>query len=184
MKLTKDKLIELHACGAGVEWFETCREDEVSRVVDKLMAYDRFDWANWLIVRLLTDDNLALYAIHAAELVLHVYENKYPDDNRPRNAINAAKDYLDKGASPAPAYDPANAAAANAYANAAYAPAFAPAHAAAASAYAVIRAATRADIAGAATNATTYAIEAADAKTKSKIINYGLDLLMGQDEKD
>jgi len=33
-------------------------------------------------------------AILVAESVLHIFENKYPTDDRPRKAIQAAKDYL------------------------------------------------------------------------------------------
>ena len=52
------------------------------------------------------------FAVLCAESVLHIYENQYPDDNRPRKAIEAAQNYLKK---------PSNAAAkaANAAANAA-----------------------------------------------------------------
>ena len=35
-----------------------------------------------------------LYAIYCAEAVLHIFEEKYPNDNRPRKAIEAAKEYL------------------------------------------------------------------------------------------
>ncbi len=33
-------------------------------------------------------------AIGVAELILYIYERKYPDDKRPREAIRAARDYL------------------------------------------------------------------------------------------
>ena len=54
------------------------------------------------------------FAVLCAESVLHIYENQYPDDNRPRKAIEAAQNYLKK---------PSNAAAYAAYeaAKAAYA---------------------------------------------------------------
>ena len=35
-----------------------------------------------------------LWAIYCAEAVLHIFEDKYPDDDRPRKAIEAAKNYL------------------------------------------------------------------------------------------
>ena len=34
------------------------------------------------------------YAIFAAEKVIYLFENKYPDDGRPRKAIEAAKKYV------------------------------------------------------------------------------------------
>src|SRR3990167_3066839 len=101
----------------------------------------------------LPKETLQKFAIYCAESALHIYEVKYPDDKRPREAIAAAKEYMagsitlkelenkrraaaDAAAADA-AYSAANAAAANAaaahaaaaYAAAANAPA---AHAAAA----------------------------------------------------
>ncbi len=39
----------------------------------------------------LTPDQNRLWAVACAELVLPIFEEKYPDDNRPRLAIEAAK---------------------------------------------------------------------------------------------
>ena len=36
------------------------------------------------------------FAVLCAESVLHIYENQYPDDNRPRKAIETAQNYLKK----------------------------------------------------------------------------------------
>jgi len=57
------------------------------------------------------------FAVLCAESVLHIYENQYPDDNRPRKAIEAAQNYLKK---PSNAAAKAANAAANAAAYAAY----------------------------------------------------------------
>jgi hypothetical protein len=45
-----------------------------------------------------TDDNESIYrhiAADFAESVLHIYEANYPNDNRPRLAIQAARDFAD-----------------------------------------------------------------------------------------
>jgi transcription termination factor NusB len=108
-------------------------------------------------------------AIYAAELVIDHYEKDYPNDSRPRQAIEAAKAYLkDPTTANAAAHDAAAAAHAAAYAAhdaaaAAYAAAYA-AHAAAAAAYAAYAAHAAADAAhaaAAAAHAAAYA--AADA---------------------
>jgi hypothetical protein len=39
------------------------------------------------------DKEIRLFAADVAESVLHIYENKYPNDDRPRKAIQAARDY-------------------------------------------------------------------------------------------
>ena len=103
------------------------------------------------------EDSVAL-AIFSAELVINIYEKQYPNDDRPKRAIEAARRWLkdptlyaanDAGAAAyaaAAAARVANAAARAAYA-AAYA-AYAAAYAAANAAYAAARAAdTAADVA-------------------------------------
>jgi hypothetical protein len=39
------------------------------------------------------DKEIRLFAADCAESVLHIYEKKYPNDDRPRKAIQAARDY-------------------------------------------------------------------------------------------
>jgi transcription termination factor NusB len=101
-------------------------------------------------------------AIYAAELVIDHYEKDYPNDSRPRQAIEAAKAYLkDPTTANAAAHDAAYAAAHDAAA-AAHAAANAAAHAAAAAAYAAADAA-HAAAAAAAAYAAYAAYAAADA---------------------
>jgi hypothetical protein len=97
----------------------------------------------WVFVRSIDKDKLRLVAADFAERVLHIYESKYPNDNRPRKAIEAARNGD---------YAAAYAAAYAAYADAADA-ADAAAYAAAAAAYA----AAAADAADAAAAAAAYA---------------------------
>jgi hypothetical protein len=95
----------------------------------------------WVCFRLMPKENIRFAAADIAESVLHIYEAKYPKDDRPRKAIEAARGN-DKtaAANAAAAYaayaaDDAYAAyAAAAYAAAAYAAAANAANAAAASA--------------------------------------------------
>jgi hypothetical protein len=50
----------------------------------------------WLVLReeFITEHNLHKIAIYAAKLVLPIFEEKYPDDKRPRQAIEAKKKWL------------------------------------------------------------------------------------------
>ena len=101
------------------------------------------------------------FAIYAAEQVVKIYEDKYPNDSRPRDAIKAAKAYLKNPT-------------ARAAADAAYAAARAAARAARAAAYAAAYAAARAaraaaDAAYAAARAAYAAARAADAELKAKL---------------
>jgi hypothetical protein len=102
------------------------------------------------------------FAILCAESVIAIYEKHYPNDDRPRQAIEAARKYLKK---PTNAYA-ANADAAAAAAYAAYA-AYAAANAAANAAYAAYAAAYAAANAYAAAAYAAYAADAADAANAS-----------------
>jgi hypothetical protein len=93
MKLTISKLRSWGACREGEEWFSAQTETDGIKVVKKLIDVN-INWANWLVVRLMTHKQKIQYAIYAAEQVIEIYEKKYPDDNRPRKAIEAAKAYL------------------------------------------------------------------------------------------
>ena len=114
-------------------------------------------------------------AIFSAELVIDIYEKQYPNDDRPRKAIEAAKAYL-KDPSDAAAYA-ANAAAYGAYAaNAAAYAANAAANAANAAAYgaayAANAAANAANAAAYGANAAANAANAANAAILEKIEIY------------
>jgi len=112
----------------------------------------------WVFVRSIDKNKLRFVAANFAERVLHFYENKYPNDDRPRKAIEAARnnnadayaaaraasdaaradaayDAADAAAAAVDAYDAARSAAAYAVSCVAYA-AYAAADAAADAAYA------------------------------------------------
>ena len=65
-----------------------------NKVCLKLIKVKRLDWANWLVVRLMNHEQQIQYAIYAAEQVIDIYEKQYPGEDRPRKAIEAAKEYL------------------------------------------------------------------------------------------
>ena len=79
-----------NACSEGVDWFNAQKEREPIAVLKALMAVNKLDDANWVIVRLMSREQRIRYACYAAKQVLHSFEEKYPDDKRPREAINAA----------------------------------------------------------------------------------------------
>jgi hypothetical protein len=199
-KITKKWMIEKNACGEAVKaWEEKGCEPNPIKIINLAMEMNRFDWANWLIVRVMTSyKQYVSYAVFAAEQIIDIYEQKYPNDKRPRAAIEAAKKCItaptkkNKAAAAnattaayaATAYADA-AAAANAYAAAAaaanaaaYAATYATTYAAAYAATYATYAATYATYAATyATYAATYATYAAEKAIQTKIINYGIRLL-------
>ena len=183
MLINNKWLEEKGACQEGIDWFNAHKliSIDIDRLVKLLLDDDHDKWANWLITHVLHRDNNVRYAIYAARSVLYIYENEYPNDPRPKEAIEAAERYLDangsteiKGVRNA-AYAAANAAAANA----AYA-----AYAAANAAYAAYVAAYAANAANAAANFAYAAADAnyASAHSKRDIIKYGLKLIKEQEE--
>jgi len=213
MFLTKQVLENYGACNKGMLWYTSNGEpDSVEETIEKLLSSDehkKFGWSNWLLSRVLPLDDKIRYAIFAAELVLDIFEKEYPNDNRPRNAIETAREYLSnkdvavahelvyatRVADDACADDAhaAHAAACVARAEAAYASAraaYAARDAAVRAADAAARAATDAayDAACAAADAAadvasaSRATDEAYVATYTKIINYGLSLVKKCDD--
>jgi len=94
MKITEKWIKKHHPCPDGVRWlreqFEQSERDGKS-LVRKLMKEKRYEWANWMIVRIMKYKEYVQYAVYAAEQVIDIYEKQYPNDEKPRKAIKAAK---------------------------------------------------------------------------------------------
>jgi hypothetical protein len=180
MTLTLEDLKRLGPCKEGFVWYEKNIKTENIREILLQVNEKNSSWARWLFQQLIDKEQAVKIAIYSAELVLHIYEEKYPEDDRPRKAIEAAKEYLEtRGTHAAAAADAAHAAHAAAYAahTAAYA-----AHAADAAYAAAAAHAAYADAAYAAA-AVGAAADAAGANrkiTQEKILNYVADLLEGK----
>ena len=127
MKTQVQQFCEKHgACSDGAKFarqFPTLAE-----VYD---ACPRGDWLWWMIRKGGFADKIlsVKVAIACAEHVLPVFEKRFPDDDRPRRAIQAAKDFLDGKITAASAAAYAADAAAYAASAAAYVAAYAAADA-------------------------------------------------------
>jgi hypothetical protein len=120
------------ACTSGHDW--ALPHIGVGITLKKLLPlFDRSDWMLWTLRKADAMDKAGYVqaAILCAEEVLHIYENRYPEDMRPRDAIKAAIAYVKE-----PTEVNRKAAAADAYAAADDAAYAAAAYAAAAAAYA------------------------------------------------
>ena len=95
MKITEKWLREQDACGEGVRWFKNQEKSDSIEVLEALIAEGQLEWANWLIVRVMKRKQYIAYAIFAAEQVISIYEKEYPNDDRPRKAIDAARQVLE-----------------------------------------------------------------------------------------
>jgi hypothetical protein len=93
MNITKKWLKEKDACKDGIKWFISQTETDCISLVEKLININ-IDWANWLIIGILNKKQCIEYAIFAAEKVLHIFEEKYLEEKRPRLAVESAKSVL------------------------------------------------------------------------------------------
>ena len=96
MRLTKKWLEDKQACQSGIEWFNRLGKTELLDVGLAAVADNKPDYARWLIRHVCLDNKRLSVevAIFAAEKALPIFEKKYPTDKRPREAIEAAKGWL------------------------------------------------------------------------------------------
>ena len=167
--ITKDYLKSLSPCEDRYKHYLTHYKNW-SGTLEKFLDLPKLshDDKKWVFFRSIPKDKFRFIAADFAERVLHIYENKYPNDDRPKKAIEAARSraayvadaaaYAARAAAAdAAAYAAAYAAAADAAAYAAaadaaytaYAAAYAARAAAADAAYTAYAAAARADAADA-----------------------------------
>ena len=169
-------LEEKNACSDAVKEFSAQPETDAVKII-RQMTNCRYhlNWANWLIVRIMTRPQYLAYGIYSAEQVIDIFEKKYPDEKRLRNAIEAAKMVLENDTKK-------NRAAAKKAAGIAWTAGAAGAIAWAAGdvAYA---AGAAGDVAWAAGNAGAAAWAAAGDATQIKILRYGLSLIDRADDK-
>jgi hypothetical protein len=84
-------LRELRACSEAVKWAEGKSLAEVWE------QCERADWLLWLCVKMMgekgwpTHEEIVLVTCDIVETSLHFFEEKYPDDKRPRQAIEASR---------------------------------------------------------------------------------------------
>jgi len=93
VKINKDIIKALNPCKEGYDWY---LKNGSTDLLDTLLRVNivRPDWARWLFIRLMTVKQRRKIAIFAAEQALSIFEKKYPNDKRPRDAIEAAKTVL------------------------------------------------------------------------------------------
>ncbi len=96
MKITLEFLNKFNVCSEEIKF--VTKKDliglEAVDFIKKLISYNKLQWANCITVRGLCDIDRISYAVFAAEQVIDIFENKYPDDDIPRKAIEVAKCYI------------------------------------------------------------------------------------------
>ncbi len=91
MIITEHQLSALDPCEDGFSYWLCQEKEDLAEFMVQAWKDDHTDYAHWLFVRFVPRELYLKYAIYSAELVLHIFEHQFPDDNRPREAIEAAK---------------------------------------------------------------------------------------------
>ena len=95
--MTTNWLIDLKShepCAEGYQW---ARENNIASLSEAFAKLERGDWWLWLADAYgmnLDKPRLVTFAADCAERVLLKFEERYPDDMRPRRAIEAARAWV------------------------------------------------------------------------------------------
>ena len=182
-KITLKFLEENNACFDGIKFVTKHNLIGLNAIdfINKLIELDKLDYASWLICRIFNRKQKIQYAVYSAELCLNNYESVYPDDKKPRQAIEAAKKVLLKNnkINRDAASSAASSAAYSAVYSAFYSAASSVSRAATSAAYSAYSAynAACSAVYSAASSAASSVSRAAYSETYIKILEYGLTLL-------
>ena len=91
MKLTREWLQEEHACAEGIKYWEAIGSPDAGETMTRAAADGEYGYCRWLIAKCMDKPAAVDLAILSAEMALPIFEKKYPEDTRPRAAIEAAK---------------------------------------------------------------------------------------------
>ncbi len=174
---TLNRIKEYEPCGSG--WKRLLKFLGKDKADNRRLSFKRILKSNGIhdaiwALRTLPYEDKCLFLADVAESVLHIYEKRNPDDDRPRKAIQAVRDYKVNGITREQLNKARAAAAAVADAYAAYAADVAVAYAAYAADVAVAYAAYAADVA-VADAADDAAYAAADAAYAAADAAYAAD---------
>jgi hypothetical protein len=98
MRITLKQLKQLNACQDGIDWFKKQKNKEAKSILRMCLKDNHFDYANWFVTQLFSKPQAVMYAIFNAEQCINNFEHVFPNDARLRNAIEAAKRWLESPA--------------------------------------------------------------------------------------
>lgn len=93
MKINKARIKALKPCKEGYTWYLNHGSEDLLDTLLRVNKYE-LDYAIWLINKLTTRKQRLELNIFCAQQVLHVFENKYPNDKSIQLAIKTAKKVL------------------------------------------------------------------------------------------
>jgi hypothetical protein len=96
MKINKQVIAALNPCADRFNNYVINNQDKDFTVQD-FLGLDNITYSDkiWVMTRLMTTEQCIKWSIACADSVISLYEDKYPNDNRPRKAIEAAVAYIE-----------------------------------------------------------------------------------------
>lgn len=93
METTLRKIKECRPCKDGwKKLLSNVNNDlDAKLTIKQILDSNGIEDAIWALKAINDQENIRLFACDVAESVLHIYEERYPDDKRPREAIEASK---------------------------------------------------------------------------------------------
>ena len=94
MKINKDVIQKLNPCKDRLDNY-TDHYEEKDFDLKEFLSLDNITYTDkiWVFTKLFTQEQNVRWSIKCAESVLSSFEDKYPDDKRPRLALEAAFNY-------------------------------------------------------------------------------------------
>ena len=86
-KITVKWLQKMKACEEAIIKFREQTETDSIKILQKLMRAWYYNWANWLIVRLMTYRQYVLYTIFATKQAINISEKKHLNNHKLRLSI-------------------------------------------------------------------------------------------------
>ena len=92
--ITKEWLVKNGACEEGIEWFKAQGTQDTKELLKKAVKDDATYCIKFFIEKAFNKDQSVKLAVYSARLCLENFERKFPDDDRPRKAIEAAENWI------------------------------------------------------------------------------------------
>jgi Immunity protein Imm5 len=96
MRITTELVKSFNPCDDRFNNYKTNYPNSDLHIVD-FLKLENITYSDkiWLWKKVATINEAALFGLKCAESVLHIFEEKYPNDTRPRQALESIKVYLD-----------------------------------------------------------------------------------------
>lgn len=98
IKINLDYIMQFDPCQDGIDEYIDAGHEKFNGTIIEFLDLEGVSDSNklWVVLReeIIPEKDLHDFACKFAESVLHLFEDKYPDDDRPRKAIQAKRDYI------------------------------------------------------------------------------------------